>query len=210
MARKLLYADQEGGMAKSQLMKIENYAAKLNDMIHPDDELEAWVQGKLSVIAAYMGDIKHYLDYELKKFADAPPYADGGAVSFMPKEFTIEFTWDKSDEDFDSRKVNVIADDMDEAKRMVTDKFAPYYDGFRIIKEYAKDGKYEDYEMVVISKDAEKDGGGTHTHRYLVSAKNIKEAKEITTEMFLEEARNADYYLFKVMSDSLYRLKYMN
>jgi hypothetical protein len=104
MARKLRYNEEEGGMAKAQLMKIENYAAKLNDMINPDDELEAWVQSKLSVIAAYMGDIKHYLDYELKQFAD------GGGVSFKPKEFEIEFTWDKSDEDFDSRTVNVMAD----------------------------------------------------------------------------------------------------
>ena len=68
MSRKLDYQDYEGDMAKSQLMKIENYARKLNEMIHPDDELEAWVQSKLSVVAAYMGDIKHYLDYELKYF----------------------------------------------------------------------------------------------------------------------------------------------
>ena len=85
MARKLRYNEEEGGMAKAQLMKIENYAAKLNDMINPDDELEAWVQSKLSVIAAYMGDIKHYLDYELKQFAD------GGGVSFKPKEFAHIF-----------------------------------------------------------------------------------------------------------------------
>lgn len=59
--------DYEGEMAKSQLMKIENYAKKLNEMIHDQDELEAWVQDKLSVVAAYMGDVKHYLDYELEK-----------------------------------------------------------------------------------------------------------------------------------------------
>ena len=70
MNRKLDYEDYEGEMAKSQLMKIENYARKLNEMIHPEDELEAWVQSKLSVIDAYMGDIKHYLDYQLKEMGE--------------------------------------------------------------------------------------------------------------------------------------------
>jgi hypothetical protein len=70
MRRKLDYEDYEGEMAKSQLMKIENYARKLNEMIHPEDELEAWVQSKLSVIDAYMGDIKHYLDYQLKEMGE--------------------------------------------------------------------------------------------------------------------------------------------
>ena len=70
MNRQLNYQDYEGEMAKSQLMKIENYARKLNEMIHPEDELEAWVQSKLSVIDAYMGDIKHYLDYQLKEMGE--------------------------------------------------------------------------------------------------------------------------------------------
>lgn len=65
--RHLKEDDYEGQMAKAQLMKIENYAKKLNEMIHDQDELEAWVQAKLSVVAAYMGDVKHYLDYELEK-----------------------------------------------------------------------------------------------------------------------------------------------
>jgi hypothetical protein len=47
MGRKLTYNEEEGGMAKAQLQKIEMYAAKLNEMIHPEDELEGWVQNKL-------------------------------------------------------------------------------------------------------------------------------------------------------------------
>jgi hypothetical protein len=70
MSRKLSYKDYEGDMAKAQLEKIEMYAEKLNEMIHPEDELEAWVQTKLSIVAAYMGDVKHYLDYQLKKMGE--------------------------------------------------------------------------------------------------------------------------------------------
>jgi len=70
--------------------------------------------------------------------------------------------------------------------------------------------EYEDYEMLVISKDAEKDGGGFHKHRYLVSAKNIQEAKEIATRMFEEDSRLSDYYFYEVMSEERYRMFYMD
>ena len=86
MNRKLPHGDFEGDMAKSELMKIEKYAKKLNEMIHPEDELEAWVQAKLSVVAAYMGDIKHYLDYQLSKMGEEVEgiefeFANGGEVN---------------------------------------------------------------------------------------------------------------------------------
>ena len=71
MARKLRYKDQEGDMAKAELQKIEMYAAKLNDMIHPDDELEAWVQSKLSRVATDLGDV----------FGDASESPSGRPVS---------------------------------------------------------------------------------------------------------------------------------
>ena len=89
----------------------------------------------------------------------------------------------------------------------------PYFVELNSVDTYAEggdiDSEYEDYEMVVISKDAEKDGGGTHRHRYLVSAKNMKEAKEIATEMFYEEWGDADFYLFEVISEDNYRKNYM-
>lgn len=71
------------------------------------------------------------------------------------------------------------------------------------------DENYENYEIVVVGKDAEKDGGGFHHMRYLVSAKNMYEAKVIASDMFEEEWGDADFYLFEVLSDSEHRLKYM-
>lgn len=141
MARKLRYNDEEGGMVKAQLMKIENYAAKLNDMIHPDDEIEGWVQAKLAVVAAYMGDVKHYLDYELKE-----SFGDGGGVGdFKPKYWEVEFTWD-GEEEGDGRKVNVMADSVSDAERKVKDKFGPYYKGLRIVEvEEDKEMSWDEY-----------------------------------------------------------------
>jgi hypothetical protein len=64
---------------------------------------------------------------------------------------------------------------------------------------------YDDYEMVVISKD--KDSDRQNKDRFLVSAKNIDEAKEIATKMWKERNEGT---IIKVMSDDAYRLNYMN
>ena len=69
--------------------------------------------------------------------------------------------------------------------------------------------KYDDYEMVVIAKELEKDGGYIHIFRYLVSAKDINEAKEIATALWEQGMSNSDLHIVKVMSDEAYRLNYM-
>jgi len=139
MARKLRYNEEEGGMAKAQLQKIEAYAAKLNEMIHPEDELEGWVQNKLAVVAAYMGDVKHYLDYELKK-----AFGEGGGVSMKERHWEVEFTWEGADDE--GRKVNVMADSVSEAEKKVKEKFGPYYKGMRIVEvEEDKEMTWDEY-----------------------------------------------------------------
>ena len=113
MNRQLDYEDYEGEMAKSQLMKIENYARKLNEMIHPEDELEAWVQSKLSVIDAYMGDIKHYLDYQLKEmgeggFDDDDKYDDDDDDFIEAMEDAKEYVGEEKWQTFsDDEKIQV-------------------------------------------------------------------------------------------------------
>lgn len=140
MARKLRYNDEEGGMIKAQLMKIESYAAKLNEMIHPDDEIEGWVQAKLAVVAAYMGDVKHYLDYELKQ-----AFGEGGGVGSKPRYWEVEFTWE-GEEEGDGRKVNVMADSVAEAEQKVKDKFGMYYKGFKVVEvEEDKEMTWDEY-----------------------------------------------------------------
>lgn len=143
MARKLKYNDEEGGMAKAQLQKIEMYAAKLNEMIHPEDELEGWVQNKLSVVAAYMGDVKHYLDYALQNEPEYKEFANGGMMD-KPRYWEVEFTWDAADEE--SRKVNVMAESVSDAEEQVKKKFGPYYEGLKVVEvEEDKEITWEEY-----------------------------------------------------------------
>ena len=133
MARKIPYKDPAGDMAKAQLQKIEMYAGKLNDMIHPDDELESWVQSKLSRISTDIGDVKHYLDYELKKMSK------GGTTGMESmKVFNVGFKYEiekEGGEDEDIvRIVKIHADSKEEAEKIAEQKYSPYFDDFEIVK----------------------------------------------------------------------------
>jgi hypothetical protein len=64
--RQLDHPDDEGRMAKSQLFRAAKYAQEIMDNIGDDDELEAWVQSKITKAADYLGAVKHYLEYEYR------------------------------------------------------------------------------------------------------------------------------------------------
>ena len=59
------HVDEEGGMAKSQLYKIAKYAMMLHDSLQDTDQLESWVQSKITIASEYMGKVKHYLEHEM-------------------------------------------------------------------------------------------------------------------------------------------------
>ena len=58
--------DDEGRMAKSDLFKIAKYAVELSQALHDEDQLEGWVQAKITKAADYLSAVKHYLEYEMK------------------------------------------------------------------------------------------------------------------------------------------------
>lgn len=62
--------DEEGGMAKSQLLKISQYGEKIRDMLENSDQLPAWIQSKITKCAAMMGDVKHFLEGEFANQSD--------------------------------------------------------------------------------------------------------------------------------------------
>tara|TARA_B100001123_G_C15336392_1_gene1033004 strand:+ start:5127 stop:5405 length:279 start_codon:yes stop_codon:yes gene_type:complete len=59
--------DREGAMAKRQLYNVIEQAQEVHDMLGEEDELEAWVQSKLTKIASMMSVVQHYLNYEYKE-----------------------------------------------------------------------------------------------------------------------------------------------
>jgi hypothetical protein len=58
--------DREGAMAKADLYKLASYSHKLYKQLHDDDQLEGWVQAKITKAADYIASVYHYLEYEMK------------------------------------------------------------------------------------------------------------------------------------------------
>ena len=58
--------DREGAMAKADLYKLANYSLKLFKQIQDEDQLEGWVQAKITKAADYIASVYHYMEYEMK------------------------------------------------------------------------------------------------------------------------------------------------
>lgn len=58
--------DKEGAMAKADLYKLANYSFKLFKKIQDEDQMEAWVQAKITKAADYIASVYHYLEYEME------------------------------------------------------------------------------------------------------------------------------------------------
>lgn len=58
--------EQEGAMAKADLHKLANYSFKLFKKLNDEDQLEAWVQAKITKAADYIASVYHYLEYEME------------------------------------------------------------------------------------------------------------------------------------------------
>lgn len=56
--------DHEAKMARAELYKLNQYSAKLFKMIGENEELDGWVQSKITKAADYISSVYHYLEYE--------------------------------------------------------------------------------------------------------------------------------------------------
>jgi hypothetical protein len=95
--------DYEGGMAKSQMLKMKNYAKALCDMIDDESQLESWVQAKLTKASDYMSSVYHYLDYQRSKMnenkATSRDIEDEIKTAFRSQGDLDTFLDDLTDED---------------------------------------------------------------------------------------------------------------
>jgi len=58
--------DREAAMARADLFKLANYSMKLFKMIQDGDQLEGWVQAKITKSADYIASVYHFMEYEMK------------------------------------------------------------------------------------------------------------------------------------------------
>jgi len=78
--------DNEGEMAKSQMIKVNEYSGELLNMMTDDMQLPSWVQSKLTKIADYIGAVKHFIEGEMKMQED-----------FSSHSYVIEARCDKDE-----------------------------------------------------------------------------------------------------------------
>ena len=75
--------DEDGWMAKSQLYKHSKYSVQLHGMINDTDNLEPWVQAKITKASEAIGAVMHYMEYlEINDYPEQPPVV----VDDMPEE----------------------------------------------------------------------------------------------------------------------------
>lgn len=56
----------EAAMARADLYKLANYSMKLFKMIQEGQELEGWVQAKITKAADYVSSVYHFMQYEMR------------------------------------------------------------------------------------------------------------------------------------------------
>ena len=68
--------DLEGEMAKNQLLNIAKYSIAIASQLDDNQELEGWVQSKITLAKDYVSKVKHYLENELQVDMPAPSSED--------------------------------------------------------------------------------------------------------------------------------------
>jgi len=81
--------DREGAMAKADLYKLANYSLKLFKQIQDEDQLESWVQAKVTKAADYIASVYHYLEYEMK-FSDYGDQLDNAEMYSEGQKFALK------------------------------------------------------------------------------------------------------------------------
>lgn len=80
--------DDDGWMAKSELYKLSKYAIQLHGMIQDNENLEPWVQSKITKAADYISTVKHYMEYV--ELSDGQPEVVDDIPMELPSEMPPE------------------------------------------------------------------------------------------------------------------------
>ena len=108
--------NHEAAMARADLYKLANYSMKLFKMIHEGQELEGWVQAKITKAADYVASVYHFMEYEMKssdygsKLENSDVYSESVRRAFEQKLMEAKKKADKVKKEAD--KVEEGWDDM--------------------------------------------------------------------------------------------------
>ncbi len=96
--------DHEGSMARSELYRAAKYSMKLFQMIEDGQDLEGWVQAKITKSADYLDSVYHYMEYQVK-FGDG---SHASNIDDITGDAEVELPSDEpvSDMDDEERKID--------------------------------------------------------------------------------------------------------
>ena len=125
--------DREAAMARADLYKLANYSMKLFKMIHDGQQLEGWVQAKITKAADYVASVYHYMEYEMKfseygeRIESADMYTESVKQEFKRKLTEAKAKLDKLKEknikDLDEGWEDMMKASKERAKEKGTGKF---------------------------------------------------------------------------------------
>lgn len=78
--------DHEGQMALSQLHQIMQNAGTLKGLVSEDDELQAWVQSKLTKASDYLNSVRSFLEYEMMPSQPVAIALQEGSLKFSKEQ----------------------------------------------------------------------------------------------------------------------------
>ena len=117
--------DREGAMAKADLFKLANYAHKLYQQIQDEDQLEAWVQAKITKAADYIASVYHFLEYEMK-FSEYGQHLDNAeTLSESQKAVLKNRLMEAKAKVAELKKASVTTDRFDYNNKLVQDRINP-------------------------------------------------------------------------------------
>lgn len=150
-------------------------------------------------------------------FEDRPySYAKGGFVSkaelvwkklssaekmnFLIENFTPQIT-PRSQEILVGKAYNFLPK---EVKITLASKYAD-------VEQFVDGGEADAlFEIVVVAKGLEKDGGQIIKDRFSINSISVNEAKNIAEKMWEKEMANSDFHIIEILTDTEYRNKYLS
>ena len=107
--------NDESDMAKVQLANVIHYAQELLTMIKDGQQLDAWVQSKLTIAFDYIDSVKHYLEGEDYLAATEAPAEEEPIAEEEDYDMELDNLKGPSKKDLEGEKVKSVASDKAEA-----------------------------------------------------------------------------------------------
>ena len=98
--------DHEASMARSELYRAAKYSMKLFQMIQEGQDLEGWVQAKITKSADYLDSVYHYMEYQMKFGGGAQAASVDDITGEADSEVKDTVSDMEDEEEFDVKKID--------------------------------------------------------------------------------------------------------